>query len=328
MKASLLGLLIAAGAFGASTIYLAVQLEAERDRADEVLAQTRELNQRIAELEKARAELEARHRAVAAVPGSVPAPAGSPAAPGVPPQSPTPAVEPSPGERGSWPERSEASQRMMRSQMRANFKRLHADIGDQLGLSKEDANKLIDLLVDQRTAAVEIGRKQRAANTTSEQRAAEFAANQKRNLEQVSALIGADKMELYKDYQETMPARQEVDVLSRQLEGNDAGLSPDQRDRMVTALAEERKRVPQPKWNESVSREDFNKEMTAWQEEYNERAATRARSILNSDQQEAYAEYQQWTREMRQQFETRRAAREARAGAGGPPGGAPAVPPR
>jgi hypothetical protein len=92
---------------------------------------------------------------------------------------------------------------------------------------------------------------------------------------------------------------------------------------MITALAEERKRVPEPRFSESVSREDYSKAMLAWQEEYHERAATRARSILDSEQVTTYTEYQQWNREMRAQFEARRSAR---GNAGGPPGSPP--PPR
>ena len=146
---------------------------------------------------------------------------------------------------------------------------------------------------------------------------------QQENLAQVTNLIGGDKIELYKQYQDTLPARQEVEMLSRQLEGNDAGLSTDQRDRMITALAEERTRVPAPKLAESASPEEYSKAMTAWQEDYNERSATRARSILTGDQLTAYNEYQQWSKEMRQNIESRRAAR----GGGGGPAGA-AAPPR
>ena len=115
-------------------------------------------------------------------------------------------------------------------------------------------------------------------------------------------------MDAYKAYQDTLPARQEVDVLARQLEANDQALSKGQQDLLVTALAEERKRVPMPKLSDAGSREDYNQAMAAWQDDYNQRAATRSSSILNSDQLTTYSEYQQWNREMRQQFEARRAA--------------------
>ncbi len=50
---------------------------------------------------------------------------------------------------GPPPPRSEAFRKMMRSQIRANNKRIYADLGPQLGLSKEDTSKLIDMLTDQ-----------------------------------------------------------------------------------------------------------------------------------------------------------------------------------
>ncbi len=213
---------------------------------------------------------------------------------------------------------------MMRAQLRTNFKRTHADIGEKLGLSKDETDKLMDLMIDQQMAMMERGRQDRGSNLTPEQRAAAFGEQQQKNQAEILALIGADKADAYQAYQESMPARQEVDMLSRQLESNDAGLSKDQRDRMVTALAEERKRVPAPKFTEGTSREEYNQAMATWQEDYNQRAASRASSILNTSQQTAYTEYQQWNKEMRQQFEERRAARQNNAGRG--PGGPPRQP--
>lgn len=311
MKPSMLGLLIAAGAFGASTIYLGMQLKDERARADQVLEQSHQLGARIAELEKERAELESL-RLMNGGPemGVAVAHAGHPdAAPeAIPAAKPdTSGREP---ERFVPPPRSEAMQKMMRAQLRTNLKRTHADIGEKLGLGKEDTNRLLDLMVDQQMAMMEQGRQARGSNLTPEQRAAAFADQQQKNQTEIIALIGADKAEAYQAYQESMPARQEVDMLSRQLDSNDAGLSKDQRDRMVSALAEERKRVPAPKFSESTSREEYNQAMSTWQEDYNQRAASRASSILNSDQQTAYTEYQQWNKEIRQQFEERRAARQ------------------
>jgi len=325
MKPSMLGLLIAAGAFGASTVYLGLQLQEERERADQILAQSQALNARLADMERARAELEA----VKAV-GLLPPPSAV-SAPGRPepplPAPPEADQATSPGDPRSFrpgppPERSEAFQKMVRSQVRGNNKRLYADIGTKLGLSPEEANKLIDLITDQQVSMMERAREARSSGNPVDRSTLMEKLNQE-NLAQVSDLIGGDKIELYKQYQDTLPARQEVEMLSRQLEGNDAALSTDQRNRMITALADERSRVPAPKFSESASPEEYNKAMTAWQEDYNERSAARARSILSGDQLAAYNEYQQWSKEMRQNFESRRAGRAAAAPAAGV-----ALPPR
>ena len=335
MKPSFLGLLIAAVAFGASTIYLAVQLNEERAQADRFIEESRALNARIAELEKTRAELEqyrlsgsgeVSHGTTQTGTGGKPA--GPATAPVLAQSSATlePPVEA--GDRAGQPmpsQPSEAMQKMRRTQLRANNKRMHADIGEKLGLSSDEASKLIDLITDQQMAAIQRGRDERMADASGDRRGSNYEMNQQKNLAEITALIGADKAELYQQYQETMPARQEVNMLERQLEGVDSTLSKDQRDRMITALAEERKRVPEPKFADSASREEHTDAALEWQKDYQERAATRARSILSGEQLATYNEYQQWTREMRQQFEARRAARGSGA-PGGPPGSA--APPR
>jgi hypothetical protein len=332
MKPTFLALLIAAGAFGASTIYLAVQLDEERAQADRFIAESRVLNARIAELEKSRTELEqSRQAGAGAVSNDAQGSAG-----GKPATAPDPVLAPAsatrevPVEAGdrpgpAMPQASEAMQKMRRTQLRANNKRLHADIGEKLGLSNDEAGKLIDLITDQQMAAMHRGRGERVADGSGDRRATSHEMNQQKNLAEITALIGADKAELYKAYQETMPARQEVNMLERQLEGIDSTLSKDQRDRMITALADERKRIPEPRFADSASREEHAKASLDWQQDYQERAATRARSILSSEQFATYNEYQQWTREMRQQYEARRAARGSGAPAGAP-GSAP--PPR
>ena len=48
--------------------------------------------------------------------------------------------------------RDEVFNKMMRAQIRAHHKQLYADVGAQLGLSKDEASKLIDLLTDQQLA--------------------------------------------------------------------------------------------------------------------------------------------------------------------------------
>lgn len=315
MKPSFLTLLIAAGAFGASTIYLAQQLKEERDRADQVLEQTRALNARIAELEKSRAELEQLRFAGGELLADTAEPVErreqSEAA--ISRSEETAAVEAdrvTPGEPMAAPERSEAFRKMVRSQIRANNKRLYADVGARLGISQEQANALIDLITDQQVAGMERVRQQRLGGPGNESRGAALEMERLKNRDEINALLGADKAEAYQQYQKQMPARQEVQMLSRQLEGADAtALSPDQRDRMVTALSEERERVPAPRFADTGSREEFTKAMGEWQADYQERANARARSILNADQLDTFNEYQTFQKEMRTQMETRRAMR-------------------
>src|SRR5690349_18386421 len=124
MKSSALGLAIAAIAFGASTIYLAVQLNEERAQADKVATTMAALNARIAELEKAR---EQRFATSGVFGGDALAQGGMAMVPPPPPPPGKGEVELKTGESGvvfnsTPPPRSEAFEKMMRTNMRANNK--------------------------------------------------------------------------------------------------------------------------------------------------------------------------------------------------------------
>jgi hypothetical protein len=91
-----------------------------------------------------------------------------------------------------------------------------------------------------------------------------------------------------------------VDALARQLEGYDAALNADQRNKLIDIYVEERKRVPMPQGYEGMDPETYQKNINAWQDDYNRRTAEEAARILNSEQLTAFNEMQQWQKEMRE----------------------------
>jgi hypothetical protein len=93
-------------------------------------------------------------------------------------------------------------------------------------------------------------------------------------------------------------------MIARQLEGLEHSLSAEQRKKLVTAMVEEQKRVPRPEYSSYGDPELYGKALTDWETQYNERATDRARSILNGEQFTSYSEYQQWQREMRENFKS------------------------
>jgi hypothetical protein len=316
MKSSALGLAIAAIAFGASTIYLAVQLNDERAQAEKVAATMATLNARIAELEKAR---ELRFGASGVFGGDALAQGGMPMAPPPPPPSDKNDVKLESGETAVFstapPPRSEAFEKMMRTNMRANNKRMYADLGEKLGLSKEDATKLINMLTDQQVD--NFGRMREMNITDPAQRRQSMEEARREDQAELEAFLGPSKAAALRDYQDTIPARQEMDQITRQLEGADATLTEDQRSRLLATLIEERKRVPMPQMSDSTTPEEYSKAYAEWQSDYNERVDSQAHSILNTEQMTAYTEYQQWQKEMRDQMATRRATRGMRGAPGG-----------
>src|SRR6185369_8836775 len=108
--------------------------------ADALTAANTALNARIAELEKAH---EQRRYAGSFFGGEQMARGDMPPGPPPPPGKPGDKSEAAPG-NGPPPmmfgggNRSEAFQKMMRSQVKANNKRLYADVGPALGLTKDE----------------------------------------------------------------------------------------------------------------------------------------------------------------------------------------------
>ena len=302
MKPTMLGLIVSATAFAGSTYYFWQQLEVERERAGQVAAQTEALKQRIAELEEAREDLNP-----FGLDGPAPAsPKGDhavaqsvPLAPGVTQATPDGEITVSSNHSPARAhEPSPAMRKMMRAQLRSNNTRLYGDLVEQMGLGEEDANKFYDLLTDQQAANFGL------RGLDPEEARAKLIQARKQNEAAIDDLLGADKVATYKEYQETMGVRAEVDMIARQLEAMEHSLTADQRKRLVSALVEEQKRVPQPEYSNYGDGEMYNKALADWQAQYNERAADRARGILDTEQFSSYNEYQQWQSEMRENFRT------------------------
>ena len=315
MKPTFLGLIISATAFAGSTYYFWQQLRVERERAEQVAAQSESLKQRIAELEQARDDLGGFEfaRPDSGMSGgrvtakSADAPLAATSAPGV-----TAAAEPEARFQMRPTEPSPAMRKMMRAQLRSNNKRLYGDLVAEMGLTEEDANKFYDLLTEQQTANFGSMR-----GLEPDEARVKLQQARKQSEDAIENLLGADKVATYKEYQETMGVRSEVDMIARQLEAMEHSLTADQRKKLVTALIEEQKRVPQPEYSNFGDHELYSKALTDWQAEYNDRATDRARSILNSEQMTSYNEYQQWQKEMRENFRTVPGGRRVRGATGG-----------
>jgi hypothetical protein len=207
MKASVLsGLFVATAAFGSSSIYLWNQLQDERTRAEELTTKSAELNTRIAELEAARGQFEERRFASANTFGSGPVMVGT-GRPPPPVAGIKNEIEGGAPEGARWtvrpqpPVQSAAMQRMMRAQIRANNKRLYADVGSELGLSKEQANKLIELRTDQQIPTFASRPDIDPAEGHNN-----WAERQQKVQSDIADLIGPEKAAALREYEKTLRA--------------------------------------------------------------------------------------------------------------------------
>ncbi len=300
MKSPTLGLAISTLAFAGSSIYLWNQLAEQRARAEEVTELTHRLNSRIAELEQAREQVAQMRLASENGMNSVPPAAVDPGAVPQAAESRDRAQVAQAGFQMPRPELSPSYQKMMRAQFRANNRRTHAELGAHLGLSEKDANRLIDLISDQQLAMTTQSVQLPPTNTTNMRERWEQLQREQQN--QIVDLIGPAKAEEFRKYQETMPARGEVEMIARQLEGSDAPLKDDQRKQLIAVIAEERGRVPMPQYESIADPEAYAKLANDWQADYEQRVNAQARAILDNEQYNAYSDYQQWQKEMREQF--------------------------
>ena len=301
MKVSMLGLAVSTVAFGASTIYLWQQLEAERARTVEVLAASKELNARIVELENARAEFaQRRFGGPGTFEGGMVAPGAKGPEKGPPPDEAGKASfatgTVASGQRP--PEMPPAMIKMMRAQMRQQNKRMYPDLQESLGITEEQANKLIDIITDQQASGITMARN----NLDPAQQQAQWEAAREKQKNDITDLLGPTKAAQFDELQKSMPARMELQGLSQQFESVDAPLSSDQNKRMLAAMTEERERVPWPAAAAGASQEELAKTYGDWQNDYEERVASRVRGILTPTQLTTYNEYQQWQKDMREQF--------------------------
>lgn len=298
MKATILGLGLATAAFAGSSVYLWNQLEIERVHSAQVEETTRELNARIAELEQARITFEKKR--VDAANGVVAGKFGD--ATRAPPEPAATEKKAAEAHRPFWMTQhrspTPAMQKLMVTQHRARTRRLYADVGDELGLSKEKTDKLIDLLTEQQTAGmIDLRQFKDPADMqrhyTETQRAMETA---------ISDLLGPEKATALKAYQASMPARMEFEMLERQMFENDAALTEPQRKQLLSVYMEERDRVPMPEYRPDAEPLDNAKANNSWKDDFEKRVGDRAGNILDSTQLAAYNDIQQGQKEMRDHF--------------------------
>jgi hypothetical protein len=299
MKAPVLGLLTASLALAGSSLYLWQQLRVERERSAQVQETTRQLEARLAEFERTRQTL-GQQRQVFPVPDE--------AAAAIREQDTSPA--PPMAEAGAvWstvraPEQSAVAQKVIRSQIRAANRRMYAHIAEELGLSQETTNRLIDIVTDQQTAYM--GDDQDLSSPQDTQR--RHAELEQQHQAALAELLGPEKLLAYQEYQESLPARSEFEAIAQQLEGNDLDLTPEQRKKLMAIYIAERNRVPQPVHHPAAAAmsggETFARQLYAWQEDYMDRVSSAARPLLNDEQRETFDEYQQWQKDMRSQLQS------------------------
>ncbi len=195
----------------------------------------------------------------------------------------------------------------MRTQHRFGLQQAHPDLARELNISQEQADRLLDLLVEQQLRNMEnlapfsADKQPTQAEIAQMQKA--MQQRQRDDLKEIGALLGNNGMQQWQDYQNSMGARMRVRQLASELDGAGLPLRGDQRAPLRDALAQFERQTTEERRLEATSR-DFNTmtpaERLTWQEEQIERSAQsyeRARDavshILTPEQLRTYRELQE-----------------------------------
>ena len=246
MKALIPLLLVSTSALAVTTFQFAHRASTERQRADDATSLNAKNQTRIRELEESRGSIE--HQLMEAQRPLVMPPDASVAKRTGPATSLPATAQFSVGNRlipqGGMPQAmaltrmapggfmmgpqssSPAAQRYQRLQLKNSLSKQYADVASSLGLSQGQADKLLDLLAEQRMPPMAIapqsgdGMKQQM-QAWQESRARTDAA--------MSALLGEHGMAQWQDYQKTLGEHTQANMIADQMQNMGAPITEEQR---------------------------------------------------------------------------------------------------
>lgn len=296
-------------------VYLARQVELERDRADAETERRLDLQARVDHLKRER-QLLVQERAGAG-PSSVGSRpnAGQPTpaeAEGTAPLvgNATPETKPFDAQR-HWRSRmlqDPAGRELLRAQERADIQAANPHLARDLQLTEVQHDRLLDLLVEQAMEASELFARMRGTYDVEEFR--QLRAN---HYHEVAALLGYEKAQRYRDYEASEPERRQIRQFRARLDEANT-LSDDQAARLVASWQDERKRF-RKELEQRYAGYDVGQTMGTWYggdfmaseslgtppqeqfleqlEAYNRQLSHAARSILTPRQFEVFSQIQE-----------------------------------
>jgi hypothetical protein len=311
MKPLIPVLVVATTSLAVASVQFHQQASAQRERANAEAGLRQKQEVRVAQLERNQARLERELMQARSAPATVamappppPRPneqrpvAGAAAgvgvfgvigngAPGV--------AQPPVFNRGPGSMQSPAARNFFRTRIKNSMRQMYADAGSAMGLSAEKSNQLLDLLADQQTR--NFGQPPAIPEGQTPQQY--FQDQQKKNNEEIKALIGADKVDDWATFQKSLPDRAQLAQVGDQLEQSGVPMTESQRSEMLAAITEESQRLPRPTYTAGVPPEEMMAQSSQWQAEYDKALLDRAKQVLNTEQYNAYKDYQAWQAEMR-----------------------------
>jgi hypothetical protein len=284
-----------AAALAATSIYLGTQLADSRQRLAQESAARGADEERIRQLEGQRRNFQASMwsdrtvSAPAAVKAAAPVtPARNPRFANLgPPDGFMPPWARGGDRRGDY-DNTPAGQHARLVDEQVRLRRMYTDMPKALGLDAARADKLFNMLADRQMSAED------AERAYSGDRAGRQAleAQQAEDLNTaIQDMFGSQTAEEFQQYQQSVPARRQVDRMSENMAAVNAPLNDTQRASLVTAMVAEQQAVPRPERpTDGPPDAQYQAQLLDWQQDYSARVQARVEPLLTPQQQAAYNE--------------------------------------
>lgn len=192
--------------------------------------------------------------------------------------------------------------KMIAQQQRAMVDLMYAPLFKELGLSQQDTDKLKELLLAQQMKGVDhatslFGDKADARAKADAAKAIADAAKQSED--EIKTFLGEERYAYYKDYKESLGERMQLNQFTQQLAGGQYPLSAEQQASLLNIMKEERKAMAtdfanlgwsggQPANPQDALSSDKMSQYLDLQQSLGQRVYERARSVLQSEQLDAF----------------------------------------
>jgi len=198
------------------------------------------------------------------------------------------------------------AKKFIRDQQRIMMDQLYAPLVKQMSLSPEEAAKFKDLLADNMMKGAEKATSLFGGGTATNRTEMihTLTEEQKSFDEQVREFLGEGRYAQYKDYQQTVGERTQLNQFRQQTAGNENALSDQQTEQLLAIIKEEKQAVaaatgqPLPGMGQDqanmqamLSGEGTEK-LIQTQDTINQRAYERARQVLTPGQLEPFGQFQ------------------------------------
>jgi len=193
--------------------------------------------------------------------------------------------------------------KMIRDQQRATLDRLYDPLMKQMGLSPEEAAGFKDMLADNMLKGTEKASSLFGADSSTNrtEMLSKLAAEQKSFDEELKAYLGESRYAQYKDYQQTVGERAQLQQFQQQTAGSGNALNDQQTEQLLAFMNEAKQAIPTAGglgqsqdaagMQAMLSGEGIEK-MLQSQEAVSQQVYERARAVLSESQLAAFGTFQ------------------------------------